>query len=316
MSTVASMVDIVAGDVIALVPHQEGVALLSGVPGVRAMYYDPDGELPDAAVSAQVLVPPFLAPVEAVALVERLPALRLVQLLTAGAEKWVGRLPDGVALSDCRGAHGGATAEWVVAALLGVYRHLPAFVRAQDGVRWDHHETEELAGKRVLIVGAGDVAENTVRRLAPFDVATTLVGRRARDGVHGIHEVADLLPHHDACVVIVPLTDGTLGLVDAAFLAAMPDGAVLVNAARGPVVDTDALTEELASGRLRAALDVTEPEPLPAEHPLWRVPGLLLTPHVAGSVPGGIRRAYGVAAEQLAVFARGERPPNLVENGY
>jgi phosphoglycerate dehydrogenase-like enzyme len=168
----------------------------------------------------------------------------------------------------------------------------------------------------VLIVGAGDVAENTVRRLAPFEVATTLVGRRARAGVHGIDEVLDLLPDHDACVVIVPLTDDTRGLIDAAFLAAMPDGAVLVNAARGPVADTDALTAELTSGRLRAAVDVTEPEPLPADHPLWGAPGLLLTPHVGGSVPAALRRAYGVAAEQVAAFARGEQPPNLVENGY
>jgi phosphoglycerate dehydrogenase-like enzyme len=147
-------------------------------------------------------------------------------------------------------------------------------------------------------------------------VVTTLVGRRARDGVHGIDEVLDLLPDHDACVVIVPLTDDTRDLIDAAFLAAMPDGSVLVNAARGPVADTDALTAELMSGRIRAAVDVTEPEPLPADHPLWRAPGLLLTPHVGGSVPGGLRRAYGVAAGQIAAFARGEQPPNLVEDGY
>jgi phosphoglycerate dehydrogenase-like enzyme len=155
-----------------------------------------------------------------------------------------------------------------------------------------------------------------VRRLEPFEVTTTLVGRRARDGVHGIDEVLDLLPGHDACVVIVPLTDDTRGLIDAAFLAAMPDGAVLVNAARGPVADTDALTAELTSGRLRAAVDVTEPEPLPGDHPLWKAPGLLLTPHVGGSVPGAMGRAYKVAAEQIAAFARGEQPPNLVTNGY
>ncbi|MCY7343425.1 MAG: 2-hydroxyacid dehydrogenase [Pseudonocardia sp.] len=299
-----------------LVPHPEGVELLADVPGVTATSYDPGGELPAAAASAQVLVPPFLATGDVVALAGRLPELALVQLLTAGAETWVGRLPDGVALSDCRGAHGGATAEWVVATLLAVYRHLPRFARAQDEARWDQHRTEELAGKRVLIVGAGDVAEHTVRRLTPFEVSITLVGRRARDGVHGIDEVRDLLPHHDACVVIVPLTEDTRGLVDAAFLAAMPDGAVLVNAARGPVADTDALTAELTSGRLRAALDVTDPEPLPTDHPLWRAPGLLLTPHVGGSVPGAMPRAYGIAAEQIAAFARGERPPNLVENGY
>jgi phosphoglycerate dehydrogenase-like enzyme len=299
-----------------LVPHEEGPALLGELPGVTAVPYPADGPLPGAAERAEVLVPPFLATREAVTLAERLPRLRLVQLLTAGAEAWIGELPDGVALSDCRGAHGGATAEWVVAVLLGVYRHLPRFAHAQAEGRWDHHQTEELAGKRVLVVGAGDVAEHLVRRLAPFDVATTLVGRRARDGVHGIDEVTDLLPDHDACVVIVPLTGATRGLVDAAFLAAMPDGAVLVNAARGPVADTAALTAELASGRLRAALDVTDPEPLPDGHPLWSAPGLLLTPHVGGSVPGGLRRAYGVAAEQLVAFARGDEPPNLVRDGY
>jgi phosphoglycerate dehydrogenase-like enzyme len=303
-------------EIAVLVPHDEGLAALADVPRVAATRYDPEAELPAEADAAEVLVPPFLATSDAVAMVGGLPRLRLVQLLTAGAEAWVGRLPAHVALSDCRGAHGGATAEWIAAVLLAVYRHLPAFVRAQDERRWDYHQTEELAGTRVLVVGAGDVADNTVRRLAPFGVETTLVGRRARDGVHGIDEVHDLLPHHDACVVIVPLTDATRGLVDAAFLAAMPDGAVLVNAARGPVADTAALTAEVTSGRLRAALDVTEPEPLPADHPLWTAPGLLLTPHVGGSVPGGMSRAYAVAAEQIAAYARGEDPPNLVENGY
>ncbi|MBW0119581.1 2-hydroxyacid dehydrogenase [Pseudonocardia abyssalis] len=302
-----------ADPITVLVPHAEGAELLEGV---TVVVYDPDGALPEEAAHAQVLVPPFLATSDSVAITEKLPELQLVQLLTAGAEAWVGKLPEGVALSDCRGAHGGATAEWVVATLLAVYRHLPRFVRAQDEARWDYHRTEELDGKRVLIIGAGDVAENTVRRLTPFGVETTLVGRTARDGVHGIDEVLDLLPHHDACVVIVPLTDDTRGLISAEFLAAMPDDAVLVNAARGPVADTDALTAALGSGRIRAAVDVTEPEPLPSDHPLWKAPGLLLTPHVGGSVPGGTRRAYTVAAEQIAAFARGEQPPNLVEGDY
>lgn len=302
-----------------LVPHEQGLVALRDLAGVTAAYYDPDdldGELPDLAATAQVLVPPFLATGPVVRLAERLPRLRLVQLLTAGAEAWVGRLPEGVALSDCRGAHGGATAEWIVAVLLATYRHLPRFVLAQERRHWDYHQTEELAGKRVLIVGAGDVAENTLARLAPFGVTTTLVGRRARDGVHGIDKVHDLLPDHDACVVIVPLTDATRGLVDARFLAAMSDGAVLVNAARGPVVDTEALTAELTRGRLRAAVDVTEPEPLPPDHSLWDAPGLLLTPHVGGSVPLAMERAFAVAADQIAAFVAGERPPNLVENGY
>jgi phosphoglycerate dehydrogenase-like enzyme len=304
------------GDITVLVPEDEGEAALADVAGVEVVRYDPEGELPAEAARAQVLVPPFLAPATAVSVVERLPELRLVQLLTAGAEAWIGRLPAGVALSDCRGAHSGATAEWIVGALISVYRHFPQFVRAQDARRWDYHVTDTLAGKRVLIVGAGDVAEHTVRRLAPFEVTTTLVARRARPGVHGIDEVHELLGRHDACVVIVPLTDATRGLIDAEFLAAMPDGALLVNAARGPVADTDALTAELTSGRLLAALDVTEPEPLPADHPLWSAPGLFLCPHVGGSVPGRLERAYRIAAEQIAVFVRGEEPPNLVRDGY
>jgi phosphoglycerate dehydrogenase-like enzyme len=128
--------------------------------------------------------------------------------------------------------------------------------------------------------------------------------------VHG------LLPDHDVAVIMVPLTDHTRGLVDARFLAAMPDGAVLVNAARGPVVDTGALTRELQAGRLRAAVDVTDPEPLPADHPLWSAPGLLLTPHVGVRVPGAMRRAFAVAAEQIGAFVRGDAPSNLVEDGY
>ena len=239
-----------------------------------------------------------------------------MQLLTAGAEAWIGRLPDGVALSDCRGAHGGATAEWIVATLLAVYRHLPRFATAQAQRRWDYHVTEELAGKRVLIVGAGDVAEQTVARLAPFEVTTTLVGRRARDGVHAIDEVPSCSRTTTRAWWSCPLTDATRGLVDAAFLAAMPDGAVLVNAARGPVVDTDALVAELTAGRLRAALDVTDPEPLPDGHPLWSAPGLLLTPHVGGSVPLATDRAFRIAAEQIREFARGNTPSNLVEDGY
>lgn len=303
-------------DIDVLVCDEEGRAALEQLPGVRPVHYDADAPLPPEAATAEILVPPFLSPASGVKLAEQMPKLRLVQLLTAGAEIWVGNLPDGVALSDCKGAHGGATAEWIVGALLAIYRDFPVFQRAQDEGRWDYHRTDELDGKSVLIVGAGDVAAQTVARLTPFGVSTTLVGRTARDGVHGIDEVHDLLPHFDATVVIVPLTDDTRGLIDARFLAAMPDGSILVNAARGPVADTDALVAELTSGRIRAAVDVTDPEPLPEGHPLWSAPGLLLTPHVGGSVPGAMRRAYGIAVEQIAAFVRGERPPNLVENGY
>jgi phosphoglycerate dehydrogenase-like enzyme len=308
----------VTDPVTVLVPHDEGMRALADIDGLELVRYDEQAEdLPDAAAHAQVLVPGFLATSDALRLVERCPALNLVQLLSAGAEMWVGRLPEGVRLSDCQGAHGGVTAEWALAAILAVLREIPVFVRAQDEERWDQHVTDTLTGKRVLLVGAGDLADETARRLDPFDVASvTRVGRRARDGVHATSELPELLGEADVVVLLVPLTDETRGLVDADFLAAMPDGALLVNAARGPVVDTDALLAELSAQRLRAVVDVVDPEPLPADHPLWRAPNLLITPHVGGSVPGHLERAYRVVHTQLEAVARGEDPPNLVINGY
>lgn len=300
-----------------LVPDEIGERALAGVEGLAVVRYDEQGDLPPEAAHAGVLVPGFLSTEDSLALLGRCPSVRLVQLLSAGAEKWVGRMPDGVRLSDGQGAHGGVTAEWVLTAVLGVLREFPGFVRSQDEARWDQHVTDTLLGKRVLLVGAGDLAEQTARRLEPFDVAAvTRVGRRARDGVHSTDELPRLLAEHDVVVVLVPLTDETRGLVDADFLAAMPDGALLVNAARGPVADTDALLAELRAQRLRAALDVVDPEPLPADHPLWSAPNLLITPHVGGSVHGHLERAYAVARDQLAAVVRGEDPPNLVVGGY
>jgi phosphoglycerate dehydrogenase-like enzyme len=299
-----------------LVPDDFGVAALSAVEGVRPVSYVPGQPWPDDAKSAQVLVPRFLANDDVAALLAGLPELEYVQLLSAGAEMWVGKLPEHVLLATCRGAHGGSTAEWVVGGLLAVYRDFPRFQRAQQRHEWDYHVTDTLQDKRVLIVGAGDLGDQLARRLAPFDVTTTLVGRHARDGVHGVDELPGLLGDHDATVLMVPLTSETTRMVDAAFLAAMPDGAILVNAARGPVVDTDALVAELRTGRLRAVLDVTDPEPLPAGHPLWTMSGLFLTPHVGGSCEGQHKRAWRIAADEIARYARGERPRNLVRGEY
>ncbi len=296
-----------------LVPDEAGEAALTGVNGLDVVRYEVDGELPERA---EVLVPGFLAPADPAAFLARLPNLRLIQLLTAGAEAWVGRVPDHVMLSVARGAHGGSTAEWALATLLAVYRDLIPFERERVERTWVRRPTETLIDKKVLVIGAGDLGTQLKRRLDACDATTSLVGTTAREGVHGFDEVPDLLGSHDAVVLMVPLTPATEGMVDAGFLSRMRDGAVLVNAARGKVVDTDALVAELASGRLRAALDVTEPEPPPADHPLWTVPNLLLTPHVAASVDGYERRAYAVVAEEIARFAAGERPRNLVQGHY
>lgn len=300
-------------DVVVLLPHESGRELLGELPAnVRVEVWDGSGEVPAPARTAQFWVPPFLSDDDMARAYAELPELRVVQLLSAGAENFVRGVPEGVVLCNARGAHTGPTAEWVLAAMLSSYRMFPRFLAAQLEGRWDYAVNEELAGRRVLIVGAGDIAARVRRMLAGFDVDVEVVGRTARDGVHGADELPSLLPGFDVAVLLVPLTDETRGMVDAAFLARMSDGALLVNAARGPIVVTADLVEELGSGRLRAALDVTDPEPLPEGHPLWTVPGLLLTPHIAGSVPGGTPRAYAIAREQLLRYLAGEELHNVV----
>jgi len=298
-----------------LVPSRALAEAVVGVsPRVRAHRVDAaDGPASGEAARAQVWVPRAGGvPPPGNGFLEALPRLRLVQLLSAGAEKFVGRLPEGVALCNARGAHTPSTAEWVVAAVLAAQRGLPHFVREQDAGRWSPAAFGTVVGARVLVVGAGDIGRAVGRMLAGFDVELTYVARTARDGVHGTEELPRLLPRADVVVVIVPVTPETTGLVDADFLAAMADGALLVNAARGVVVDTDALLAELGAGRLRAALDVTEPEPLPAGHPLWSAPGLLLTPHVGGAVPDTNARAAAAVTDQLARVLAGEPLQNVV----
>jgi phosphoglycerate dehydrogenase-like enzyme len=297
-----------------LVPDDEGMSVLAEVPRVLPVRYQWGDPVPPEAGKAEVLIPGKHPPGEQ--LWRTVPNLKLIQLLSAGAEDWVGRVPDGVLLSTCRGAHGGSTAEWVVAVLLSVYRQLDVFAAAQREGRWARRTTDTLQGKRVLIVGAGDLGQHLRRRLEPFDVRCTMVGMTAREGVHGVRELPGLLELHDVVVLMVPLTSRTRGMVDAEFLSRMRDGAVLVNVSRGAVVVTDALVAELTTGRLRAALDVTDPEPPPAGHPLWTVPGLLLTPHVGGAVRGVRGRSYAVAAAEIARYAGGELPDNLVHGEY
>jgi phosphoglycerate dehydrogenase-like enzyme len=304
------------------IPHEAGLSLMGPLPEGVVLEVCPWPDVPPSdPADVEFWSPPFLASGDVVEFAGQMPKLRVVQLLSAGADIWVNRLAEGVTLCDARGVHDSSTAEWVVAAILSYVREFPAFARAQARAQWvyaDYTPTDELAGKRVLIVGAGSIGAAICARLAPFEVELTRVARRPRpdEGVYGVDDLPRLLPDADIVVLIVPLTTQTRGMVDAAFLARMRDGALLVNAARGPVVDTEALTAELATGRIGAAVDVTEPEPLPADHPLWRMPNLLLTPHVGGSVRGLLPRAYRLAGDQLRRHVAGEPLINQVVDGY
>jgi phosphoglycerate dehydrogenase-like enzyme len=297
-----------------LVPSRAlGDAVEAVSPRIRA-HRVPPGELPPDgdARQAQVWVPGGGVAIPD-GFFEQLPGLRLVQLLSAGAEKFVGRLPEGVVLCNARGAHTAATAEWAVAAILAAQRGLPFFAREQAAGRWTATVERSLIGRAVLLVGAGDIGRAIGRMLEGFDVRLTYVARTAREDVHGMDELPRLLPDADVVVLIVPVTPETTGMVDARFLAAMKDDALLVNAARGVVVDTDALLAELTAERLRAALDVTDPEPLPPGHPLWAAPNLLLTPHVAGAVPEANDRAAAAVTDQLRRVLAGEPLANVVD---
>ncbi|PRY31296.1 phosphoglycerate dehydrogenase-like enzyme [Pseudosporangium ferrugineum] len=304
------------------IAHEAGRELLGEVPaGVRVEVCEDAAAWPADPAEVDFWVPPFLSTVRATDQLPKFTKVRVVQLLSAGADAWVGHVPPGVQLCDARGVHDKPVAEWVLGAAIGALRQFPAFARAQQREDWAAKQftpTAELTGKRVLIVGAGSIGRAIEEHLAPFGVTVTRVARTARpaEGVHGVEELPELLPYAEVVVLVVPLTDATRGMVDAAFLAAMPDGALLVNAARGPVVDTGALVAELASGRISAALDVTDPEPLPAGHPLWQLPNAFITPHTAGSVVGLLPRAYGLAGDQLRRFAAGEPLINQVSEGY
>lgn len=294
----------------ALVPTDLGVKVLGESPDIEPILYEPGEAWPD--LDATVVVVGYDRADAVGARFPELPRLRLVQTLNAGYDQWLPYLPDGVMLSNARGAHGGASAEWVVTALLAIYRDHDLFRGQQSQGLWLRKDTDTLIGKQVVILGAGDLAVNLAARLAPFETEVTLVGRTARAGVHALDDIDRLLPSADVVVAMLPADRSTYHLLDAEFLAKLRDGAIVVNVGRGSAVDTDALVAELTSGRLRAALDVTEPEPLPGDHPLWSAPGLLLTPHVAGSTVGAWERAWTVARRQLEAFAAGGVPPNLV----
>jgi phosphoglycerate dehydrogenase-like enzyme len=245
-----------------------------------------------------------------------MPALRVTQTLTAGVDNFLPYVPEGVTLCNARGVHDASTAELAVALMLGSLRGFPEFVRAADRREWASQQRPALADRTVLIVGYGAVGAAVEARLAGFECSVLRVARRARDGVAAMSGLAELLPVADVVVLTVPMTDETVGLVDAAFLAAMKDGALLVNVARGPVVVTDALLAELEAGRLQAALDVTDPEPLPAAHPLWAAPGLLLSPHVGGNTSAFLPRARRLVAEQVRRYTLGEPLLNIIDGAY
>jgi phosphoglycerate dehydrogenase-like enzyme len=281
----------------------------------RFLPEEPDA-VPASVAEVEFYVPPYRFRQSDMDVMARMPELKVVQTVTAGVDHVRPSLPEGVLLCNGRGIHDASTAELAVGLTIASLRALPGFIRAQDRGEWRPVVARSLADRTVLIVGYGAIGTAIEERLAGFEVDVVRVARRAREGVHGFDELNRLLPEADVVILIVPITEETRGMVDRDFLARMKDDALLVNVARGPVVDTEALVEALRSERIHAALDVTDPEPLPHEHPLWSAPNLLLSPHVGGASTAMWPRAYRLVHEQLERFAAGEPLGNVMTGAY
>jgi phosphoglycerate dehydrogenase-like enzyme len=296
------------------VPTEALAADLGGLPpGVALEVWHPGA--PSRATDVDLLVLPYMREVEAMSELGELRP-RLIQSQSIGYEGIAPLLPPGTRLANAAGVHEASTAELALALILVAQRGIADFVRAQDTRKWEPEFTPSLADRRVLLIGYGGVGKAIASRLAPFEVELTVVARRARREqgvtVHGIEELSELLPLAEIVTLTLPGGASTHRLMDAAALARMPDGTLLVNVGRGSLVDPDALAEELGRGRLRAAIDVVDPEPLPVHHRLWGCDGLILTPHVGGASNAMHPRIARLIRTQISRLLSGEAPANTV----
>lgn len=283
---------------------------------VESDVFDGITSAPSSLEQVSFYVIPLLRGAEPLRLMARMPALEVVQAQSSGVDAIVPLLPAGVTLCNARSVHDSATAEMAVTLVLAQLRGIPDYVLdpgfwpAPDDLR------PTLADATVLILGYGAIGVAVARRLSGFECEVIAVGRTERPGVEPVSALARLLPRADVVIVTVPLTSETDAMVDAAFLAQMRDGALLVNVGRGPVVRTDDLLAEVASGRLCAALDVTDPEPLAADHPMRSMANVLITPHAAGRTTVLAPRLKSLVAEQVRRYVRGESLLNIVAGDY
>lgn len=294
-------------------PDQRLLEALEPIDGVEFVVWDLTGAAPEGRLD--LLVPGYMGNPQALAALAGMD-VGLIQSQSIGYDGVASVLPEGCVFANAASVHEPSTAELAIGMMIASQRGIPDFVHNQATGKWDNSQRPSLADRRILLVGYGGVGKAIEARLLPFETEITRMASRARaDGagtIYGIDDLYEQLPLHEIVVVSVPLSEQTEQLVDARFLAAMPDGALLVNVARGAVADTDALLAETSSGRLRAALDVTDPEPLPASHPLWGAPGVLITPHVGGASSAMFPRMVKLIRKQIGNLLEGKAPVNAV----
>lgn len=296
------------------IPFAAGRDFLGPLPdGVEVEVWDGSMPLPDRAHEVEVLVPPWWPKDTVSSALGDMGSLRLIQMLNAGVDWIVGSVPGGVTLCNAGDVNAVEVAEWVMAVTLAHLRRLADFDRARAEGRWSPTLTSTLRHRRVVVLGHGAIGRALVSMLEPFGADVTVVARTARPGVEPVGRLAELVRDAEVLLVVAALTEGTRGLIDRHLLGALADGALVVNVGRGPIVVTDDLLAELTAGRLHAALDVTDPEPLPEGHRLWSAPNLTLTPHVGGGTTNFMPNAFGLVGDQLRRLAAGEPLPFVID---
>ncbi|WP_299433797.1 2-hydroxyacid dehydrogenase [uncultured Meiothermus sp.] len=292
--------------------------LLQGFPeGVEVAFLPREAPLSERALRAEFAVAPYGSGSRRFfAELPNLRDLKVVQTLTAGVDWILPHLPTGMVLCDAAGIHDIPVSEWIVAAVLGAIKRFPEFRDAQREQRWAYRWVDDLEGSTVLFLGYGSIARATEKRLTPFEVKFIRVARTAREGVYGFAALSELLPKADVVINLLPYTPQTHKLIGAEHFAQMKPGALFVNAGRGKTVDQEALVEAIRARLVRLVSDVSDPEPLPEGHPLWSLPEVFLTPHIAGSTPRLFERGFKLVHQQVARYVRGEPLHNVVTDGY
>jgi phosphoglycerate dehydrogenase-like enzyme len=271
------------------------------------------------AMSAQELskislyVPKYMGGAKALSYTEKMHSLQLLQLLMAGYEDALSYMKDGQKLANARGVHDFSTAELAISMMLAHFKNHKEFADNQKNSHWNHKTAGSLYGKNIAIIGAGSIGSKLAGMLSVFETTTQLYASYARDNIKAIDDLHKDVTTFDCIVVIVPLTDKTRNLIDEKILSAMKTGSLLVNVARGPVVNSDELIAELRKGRISAALDVTDPEPLPADHPLWKLSNCQIIPHVGGDSEAFEPQARKFLEQQFKDISEGKPLYNEID---
>ena len=260
-------------------------------------------------------VPTYMGGRPALELTKKMPNLKILQMPNAGFDDALEFVRDGMTLCNGKSIHDDSTAELAVGLTIASLRGFPYFVRNQDKSSWVHVKNKSINDRKIGIIGFGSIGTTIAKMLSGFAVEIIPFTQSGRDNTTAISDLDKYLPSLDVVILILPLTAESRNLFDARRLALMKDGALLVNVARGPIVDTDALVKELNSGRITAAVDVTDPEPLPSDHPLWRAKGVLISPHVGGNTTAFEKRARKLIESQLNLLAEGKPLNNVIVAG-